>query len=129
MNIAPASTQNATLMTGDELFAMGDTGRCELVEEKIIQMSPTGLEHGHFETNFIEVLLAFVRKQKLGIVVSGEVGVYTQRDPDTVRGVDAAFISHERLAQRKKKTDFLDVAHELVVEILSPDDRWSDVNK
>jgi Uma2 family endonuclease len=38
------------------------------------------------------------------------------------------FISHERLARITTKA-FMDVAPELVAEILSPDDRWSDVRK
>ena len=54
--------------------------------------------------------------------MGGEVGLYTGRDPDTVRAVDALFISHERYA-RQGPGAFLDIAPELVVEILSPEDR------
>lgn len=129
MAIAPAPPQTEELITGEALLAMGDTHPCELIEGRIVYMSPTGFEHGSYETNFAESLRAFVRSQKLGKVVSGEVGVYTHRDPDTVRGVDAAFISHERLARRKKKSGFLDVAPELIVEVMSPDDRWSEVKQ
>lgn len=56
----------------------------------------------------------------------GEVGIYVRRAPDTVRAADALFISNERHAGRGP-TRFLDVAPELVAEILSPDDRWSEV--
>jgi len=52
----------------------------------------------------------------------GEVGVYTQRSPDTVRGADVCFISRERYSQRGKERGFLDVAPELVVEVISPSD-------
>lgn len=119
----------STLITGDELMAMGNIGRCELVEGKIVYMSPTGLDHGSYEVNMAQSLKAFVKRRKLGKVVSGEVGVFTRRNPDTVRGVDVAFISHERLAQRKRQQGFLDVAPELIVEIMSPDDRWSEVKQ
>ncbi len=92
-------------------------------------MSPTGLAHGAYEGNIYERLKAFVRQHKLGRVVVGEVGVYVRRNPDTVRGVDVAFISNKRYAQRQQTTGFLDVAPELIVEIMSPDDRWSEVKQ
>jgi len=119
--------QTETLMTGEELLAMGDIGPYELVEGRIVPMSPTGHKHARYESNFDEYLKAFVRQHNLGQVMVGEVGIYTHRNPDTVRGADVAFISNERYAQQKKESGFLEVAPELVVEILSPDDRWSDV--
>jgi Uma2 family endonuclease len=119
--------QLETLITGDELLAMGDIGPNELVEGRVILMSPTGFEYGGYEVNFAEPIKAFVKHHKLGKVVVGEVGIYTHRNPDTVRGVDLAFISNERFAKRKRKSGFLDVAPDLIVEIMSPDDRWSEV--
>ena len=129
MAIAPAPPQTEALITGEELLAMGDTSLFELVEGRIIRMSPTGLEHGRYEGKFYKALESFIEQHNLGIVAVGEVGVYTHRDPDTVRGVDATFISHERLSRRQKKSGFLDVAPELIVEVMSPDDRWSEVKQ
>ena len=129
MTLQVAPPQAETLVTGEEALALGDIGRYELIEGRIVSMSPTGVRHGNSEGNFYEHLKAFVRKHKLGKVVVGEVGIYTHRNPDTVRGADVAFISNERYAQRQKKTGFLDVAPELIVEIMSPDDRWSEVKQ
>ena len=89
-------------------------------------LSPTGSRHGSVEGNFYDTLRAFVRPRRLGLVKVGEVGIYTHRNPDTVRGADVLFISTERAAQLKSPA-FLDVAPDLVVEVLSPDDRWSDL--
>ena len=119
-------TETPTRITGEELFAMGDIGPCDLVEGEIIKMSPTGEKHGMIESNFSGELRAFVRRHKLGRVSGGEVGIYTRRKPDSVRGADIVFISNERLAQRGK-SGFIDVAPDLVVEIMSPDDRWNEV--
>lgn len=114
------------LMTGEELFALGDIGPCEMIAGRIVPMTPAGGEHGRIELSIGAEILAFIRKHKLGIAGTGEVGIYTRRNPDTVRGADVYYISHERHAQKQSRS-FLDVAPELVVEVLSPDDRWLDV--
>ncbi len=120
------TTESAPPVTGDELYRMGDLGRTELVRGEIVRMSPTGFTHGYIESNFAAVLKTFVQQQKTGRVSSGEVGIYTGRNPDSVRAADVAFISNERMAQVKSQS-YLDVAPELVVEVLSPDDAWSDL--
>ncbi|MBI1878810.1 MAG: Uma2 family endonuclease [Chloroflexi bacterium] len=116
------------LVTGEALAEMGDIGRCELVEGKIIMRSPTGWRHGKYERRLGNALGDFVDEHSLGEVLVGEVGIYTGRNPDTIRGADVIFISNERLAQIKSAS-FLDVAPELVVEIMSPDDRWTEVKQ
>ena len=57
---------------------------------------------------------------------TGEVGIYTHRNPDTVRDADVFYISNER-ALRLTSHSYMDVAPELIVKVMSPDDRWSDV--
>jgi len=114
------------LITGEELARLGNLGRCELIDGRIVPMSPTGYEHGEIENAIGTELRTFARSQHLGKVLVGEVGIYTRRDPDRVRGVDVLFISNERYAQ-KKSNSYLDVAPELVVEILSPNDSWGEV--
>lgn len=116
-----------TVLTGEELFELGDIGRTELVKGELVRMAPTGHLHGFVEVRFGKMLSIFVDERKLGRVLSGEVGIYTGRDPDTVRGADVAFISNERLAQAQAQ-GYLDVAPELIVEVMSPDDRWYDIN-
>ncbi len=91
-------------------------------------MSPTSHLHGFVECNIGAALRDFVRPRKLGRVLTGEVGIFTRRDPDTVRGADVAYLSGERLAL-VRSSSFLDVTPEIVVEVLSPDDRWSGVTE
>jgi Uma2 family endonuclease len=117
-----------TLMTGEELFRRPDLGPCELVNGRIVPLPPTGADHGFVESRLTRRLSAYAEDTGRGEVMSGEAGIYIRRNPDTVRAPDAAFISNERLAQRKSPS-FLDVAPELVVEVLSPDDRWSEVTE
>lgn len=114
------------LLTGEDLFAMGETEWTELVAGKLLSLPPTGYEHGQIEAQVGVMLDQFVKQQQLGQVFIGATGIYTHRQPDTVRGADVAYVSNARLAQIKSQS-YLDVAPELIVEILSPDDRWHDV--
>ena len=119
---APPKTD---LITGEELLAMGDIGRTELIDGRIVSMSPTGSEHGFVESNLGSELRAFVRKHNLGWVLTGEPGITILRNPDRVRGAGGVFVSYERLPQLP--TGFLEVAPELIVEVMSPTDRWQDI--
>ena len=126
MNAAELVTTKTEELTGEALYAMGDIGPCELIEGRIVPTVPAGVPHGIYEGNFYLALRQFVDEHDLGIVAAGEVGIYTRRNPDTVRGADVVFISHGRNRQRSS-SGYLDVAPDLVVEILSPNDRWTDV--
>lgn len=117
------------LLTGTDLLTMGDPGPCELVKGRLVLAKPAGMRHGGIEGNFYYVLRNFVEERKLGKVLVGEVGVYTGRDPDTVRGADVLFLSKGRYARLKGKTGFLAVAPDLVVEIRSPSERQGKVLK
>lgn len=109
------------LMTGEELARRPDL-HCELVAGRLLPMPMTGHVHGKFVARLGAKLVSYADEAGRGIALAGEVGIYTRRDPDTVRGADAAYISEERYARRGPSV-FLDIAPELVVEILSPDDR------
>jgi Uma2 family endonuclease len=115
------------LMTGEELARRPDLNPCELVNGRVVPMAPAGHIHGEVESRLDVELALYARKTGSGRVMVGEVGIYTGRDPDTVRGADIVFISHERYA-RCGPSAFLDIAPELVVEILLPEDRPGQVN-
>jgi Uma2 family endonuclease len=112
------------LMTGDEALELGIDRPFELVNGTIVYMDCTGDEHGILESELARSLGNFNASQKIGWVLSGEVGLYTRHDPDTVQGVDVIFISRQRLSMPTGKA--IRVAPELVMEIVSPTDRWSD---
>jgi Uma2 family endonuclease len=107
------------LLTGDQLFAMGDIGPCELVRGKVVWAKPASMRHGSSTGNFYHELRSFVEPRKLGTVAVGEVGMYTEHDPDTVRGADVIFISSDRLARAEAETGFLRAAPDLVVEVVT----------
>lgn len=113
------------LITGEELLAMGAIGPCELIDGRIVPMTPPGGEQGVLEAILAWFLQNFVIPRKLGWVLSGEAGIYIRRNPDRVRGIDVAFISRQR--QPSVPKGYLATPPELIVEIVSPSDRWREV--
>ncbi len=89
-------------------------------------MSPTNWKHGDLVSELDWHLRSFVKKHGLGKVLTGEVGIYVRRDPDYIRGADVVFISSERIAQITSES-YLDVAPELVVEVISPGNTWQEM--
>jgi Uma2 family endonuclease len=120
------TTQAAKLVTADELFEMGDIGRCELVRGEIIPMAPPGAEHGDISGQLLFLIKSFVAVRHLGKVYAAETGFTIARDPDTTRAPDVAFVRKERLPAATVRKYFPG-APNLAVEVNSPNDRASDV--
>ena len=99
-----------------------DGSREELVRGKVVTMPPPGFEHGELQLNVGSMLKQFAKERQLGRVVT-ETGLVTKREPDSVRGPDVAFWSRERLPLDAKVVGYPDVAADLCVEVLSPDER------
>ena len=69
----------------------------------------------------------FVIPRRLGRLAASDSGVLLERDPDTVREPDIAYISAERLALDVEVTGYYEVIPDLVVEVISPGDSASEV--
>lgn len=122
-----ASQAESKLVTGEDLLAMGDIGPCELIDGRIVPMSPTGAAHGLIESLLARKLSEFVEDCDSGWVLSGDVGIYTRHDPDRIRGADVVFVSRQQVA--RIPDGFLDFAPELVVEVISSTERWQNVRE
>jgi Uma2 family endonuclease len=116
------------LISGRELWEMGDSGPAELISGEIVYQMPAGRLHGRIESFIVALLLRYLLKNPNGEVYSGEVGIYTRRNPDSVRAADVVFISNQRL-QQVQTDGYLEIAPDLVLEVMSPGDRWSDVHE
>jgi Uma2 family endonuclease len=128
--MATVTRQSERLITGREYAAMPENKRTELVRGRITLMTPPpAWEHGKTECNLVCPLGMFVDTHDLGRIAVGEVGLYTGRDPDTVRGADILFISHAQLAKRNLDEPYLDVAPELIVEIRSPSNTRAEIEE
>lgn len=108
-------------ITAEELLAMGDIGRCELIYGEIHMMSPSGAAHGVVAMRFARYLGQHVEDNDLGLVFGAETGFRVESDPDLVRAPDAAFVRKERVGGEVTRK-FWPGVPDLAVEVLSPED-------
>lgn len=115
-------------LTIEEYARLPDPGYpTELVRGRIVAHRYAVPYHGQVCTNVGVALSDHVRAGDLGDVV-GYSGVVTERDPDTLRGADVCFYSYAKVPKGSLRRDeYLDVPPDLVVEVLSPNDRWPEV--
>ena len=116
-----------TLTTADELLRMPRDGwRYQLVEGELQKMSPSGAEHVAVAAQIIGSLTAFNRTHRLGRVYASEGGFRIDRNPDTVLAPDAAFV---RAPRGVKTTGFFEGAPDVAFEVVSPNDRYTEVEE
>lgn len=119
-----------TLLSAEELLQLSTPGRrYELVKGELFEMAPAGASHGSVAMRIGIALGAHVTSNNLGEVFAAETGFILRRDPDTVRAPDAAFVSKERLPEGELPPGFLELAPDLAVEVISPNDRSREVRE
>ena len=120
-------TTDADLITALDLIKMPDDGyRHELVRGELIQVPFLGQRRGRIVAKVTTHLWNHVEAERLGQALA-RTGYLLESDPDTVRAPDASFISRERLDEIGETDGYWPSAPDLVVEIISPNDRYTDV--
>ncbi|HLY28435.1 MAG TPA: Uma2 family endonuclease [Aggregatilineales bacterium] len=97
----------------------------ELVEGMVVKVAPAIDLHGIVAGNAFGFLWVFNREHHLGTVYAAETGF--QLGPNTMRAPDVGFVRKERLNQIYNK--FVPLAPDLAVEVVSPGDTASEVQK
>lgn len=110
------------LITAEELLMLPDDGRrYELVKGELTEMPPPGVMHGIVVRSISWPIESFVRWNNLDFVITSEVGIYVEQEPDTVRAADFALISHRRIAEPIPPRGYVfGLVPDLVVEVISP---------
>jgi Uma2 family endonuclease len=116
-----ATMQDAKLVTAEELFHSGPEW-CELIRGRVVELIPPGGRHGRIQASIAHRLTGFVLSAEIGTVY-GEVGFVIERNPDTVRVPDVAFVEGGRL-ENVDETRYLPFAPDLAVEVVSPSDTF-----
>jgi Uma2 family endonuclease len=123
MAVSRARTKSWTV---EDLQALPDDGYAyEIVNGELLRMTPPGWEHGDFMLALGGELRRYVMAQRLGRVSGGDPGHILARKPDTVVGPDIAFIRSDRLPLERR--GWLEIAPDLAVEVISPNDTFSEV--
>lgn len=118
------------LMTANELLQLPRDGfRYELIQGELTRMSPASHQHGRIALNISAPLHQYVRQHRLGVVYAAETGFVLERNPDTVRVPDVAFVVRERAAALHDEGGYYPGAPDLAVEVISPHDLYTDVEE
>jgi Uma2 family endonuclease len=117
------------LLTAEEFLLLpSDNDRpMELVRGRPEEMNMPFARHGQLCARVSRLLGNFADEKDLGHVLTNDSGVITERNPDTVRGADVAFCSYEDIPKGRLPASYLDKPLRLVIEVMSPSDRWSEV--
>jgi len=123
---APAPAPPA-LLTAEEFYTRYGRGGYALVKGVVTEVSMPGGRHGKVCVKVAYELEAFVRANPLGHVMSNDTLVVLRRGPDTTRGSDVCFVSFDTLPKESVPDGPLTVIPELVFEVRSPSDPWTEV--
>ena len=118
-------------VTDEELLqAPRDGQKYERVDGEM-RVSPAGFRHEGVGMALAARLWVFVTERKLGHVVGSSAGFrWPGRKvdrPDNVRSPDVSFVAAGRFPDERWPIGFPELAPDLAVEVLSPDDRRGDV--
>ncbi|MGF1477956.1 MAG: Uma2 family endonuclease [Cyanophyceae cyanobacterium] len=97
---------------------LDDRYRVELIDGKIVLMSPSGYESDEVAFEFGRQLANWTRPRQLGRVTGAGAG-FNLPNSDT-RAPDVSFVQAERL--RRSPRSFAELAPDLMVEVKSPTD-------
>lgn len=120
------------LMTAEELLMANPMpdARTELLRGQLVVREPPGYRHGDVAARILLAIGAHLADERRhlgwsklrGRLLAAETGFTLQRNPDTVRAPDVAYVRAERLPT-EELPGYAEFAPDLVVEVRSPSDR------
>jgi Uma2 family endonuclease len=111
------------ILTADDLLEVRIPDKhVELVRGVLMVRELPGFTHGRVTANLTYRLAVHIENTGASLVLLAETGFKLAQDPDTVRGPDLAVVRRDRLPVPEPR-GFMALGPELVVEVLSPDDR------
>jgi Uma2 family endonuclease len=111
-------------MTAAEFMALPEdpnNTRYELVHGEVVVSASPNFDHGYVVSQLLLVLAAFIKKHRLGVIVSD---IDTPFGPEDVRRPDLLYFSGARLQLNERRQ--LTGPPDLCVEVLSPSNRHVD---
>ena len=118
------------LLTADDLLRLYGQGvRGELIRGELHETMSTGINHGRTVTKTVIQLGSFIEPRKLGTLVASDTGIWLERDPDTVREPDIAYISAEKMPLNADIPGYSEVVPDLVMEVRAPSDGQREIRE
>ena len=124
------TTAKPQLLTADDLLRLDSQGvRGELIRGVLYETMPTERQHGRILINLGTELRNFTKPGAIGSVEGGDVGVWLERDPDTIRALHIAFFSSQQAPPLQTAARYAEVVPDLLAEIVSPNDTAREVRE
>jgi Uma2 family endonuclease len=113
-------------LTVEEFFKLhGNESRVDLVRGQVVRYPMPGIRHGVVCLNAGAIIREFVKAKQLGRAMGNDTLI--RISADTTRGADVAYVSYAKLPPGTSPEGVLEVAPELVIEVRSPSDLWTEV--
>jgi Uma2 family endonuclease len=125
--IIKGSTMIASLLTAKDLLQLKGDARYELLRGELITLPFREIIRGRIAVIVGTSLHSHAAANQLGVVYAAGTGFLIATDPDTVRAPDVAFIRRERLEKVGPVEGYWPGAPDLVVEVISPNDHYTEV--
>ena len=123
-----SSTAPKTTFTPEDLLAMRDGERFELVDGQLVERN-MGSESSWVAGRIFLLISTFVEQHRLGWTWPADNGYQCFPDePNKVRKPDASFIARGRLPDGRPSLGFETVPPDLAVEVISPNDIFYEVD-
>jgi Uma2 family endonuclease len=114
-------------LTAEEFARRYSHLRAELVKGVVKELSMPFPKHGKVCPTIARLMGNHVAEKDVGHVMTNDSFVKTRTNPDTVRGADVCFYGYERLPKGDVPEGLLPTVPDLVVEVRSPSDNWSEI--
>lgn len=122
------TAETRTRYTPEDLLTMPDGKLFELVDGEIVE-KPMGWESSYVASQLYYFIRQFVFQHSLGWpIVEGSYQCFAE-DPNRVRKPDVSFVAKDRMPGNRLPQGHCEVAPDLAVEVISPTNRFSEMER
>jgi Uma2 family endonuclease len=123
------ATATETRYTPEDLLNLNRRPTPELIDGQLVEREPMGQEADEIAMELVSFLKPYSRDTLPGVVNGPEAGYQIfPRDPGRVRFPDVSFTRRDRLPGGKAARGYSRVVPDLVVEVVSPNDTYNDLD-